>query len=592
MSNFIFLYSFGTVVLGQLLALFSTLNFQPLLTILTVLTLVFGGVILFQNPEEFIQKLEKIQVKESHQKSKYINGYVIILILIVIAGILFRLVHINQIGIYFDEYRGLSNALGTQDHGVANFFLDGKWSQNEPRFRYTTWFVGWLISIFGKSLLVARLPGIIMSSLTAIPLYFLMSRINRLAGLTAAVIWLMSPWAIVIGRFFREYAYFPFYYVLIFIILLKFAEYLIAIIRMQKSRNNVKLISGTLAVIFPLIYAFVLGRNTTFKLVVVPYAIGILYFFHLFWMSRKKDQPLLSKRGKFLVAVFFVLSALSLVGIFTRQTLNILPHYDPSWIILALENGPRNWFSNTGPLSFFLMTGLGILGSLALAIRKKTPSAFFVSLIFLAYIYVFTFHFNFNKLPRYTFPIHLWVIPIVAFGIQVLSFLLSGIKEVRKRITAYALLLLMLVLTFNPANTYHAINMSQAGRDEISGEYLHKFDKAAKVYGSEIKDSPVMCWNCHPLFWFGLADLSLNQVKYFRSQSEGGAKDALNYMDKNKSGWLILDAQRYKKNFEVAYLKKPWKNGLDTNPPAKNLKFEGRTFKYVDHINGFYLYKW
>ena len=513
----------------------------------------------------------------------------ILLLLIVFLGVILRLVHIDIIGIYFDEMSYLVNALGTQSHGMANRFEFDGFTQNEPRFLWTTWAIGGLFTAFGKSLTLARLPGVVLSALTAIPLYLLGSRISRSLGLLMATIWLMSPWAIVIGRFFREYAYFPFYYVLTFLILVWFAEFLGKAIR-KKSINPLGFILGGLLALAPLIYATV-GRSTTFKLVLAVYCAGLAYFFY---------QMLLVEGTRHRFSWRLILSgvcplAAMLAGIlyYAPWAIDFVPSFNTRWIDLALGNNPRNWFYNTGFFSFILLVGLGVAGALALIRRKKFPELFFSVLVFLIYLYGYTFHFQaYFYAPRYAFPVHLWVIPVLALGVWSLYWIIEDTSQGWRKMGGYLLLFMILISAFNPVNTYNAVFIQTQGNEPISGQYLHKFEGMAKKYGEQLKGAPVLCWTCTVLFWFDLADLADNKVKSLWIGSEEGVVGALNFMDNNPGGFLLLDGQRYKSEYEIGYKGEKWSKKTPGNPPKADIELGGKMLKYIDGVDGFYLYRW
>jgi len=589
-----FLFLLGAVVLGQIFTYYYSGNIQIVLLLLTVLTVLFGGLIIFRNSNEMVESLERTRALEIDEKSRWRNGYIIALCIIVLGGFVFRFIHINETGINFDEYWALIEAMGTQHHGAANYVISGHLTFDDPRFSYALWAVGWLFSIFGKSLLVARLPGIVMSALTAVPLYFLLSRrVNKLAGLTAAVLWLMSPWAIVVGRFFREYAYFPFYYVFIFIMLIWLAEYVIGIIRKEKRAEIFKIIFGIMAFIAPLIYALVLATNTTFKLVIIPYAIGIAYFFYLLLSSRKKslNPNKLQIFFGFLLLILVVAGFAKLLTVITFAV-NLKPRFNAEQIKLAFENGPRNWFYPTGSFTYYILLGLGILGSAAMTLQRKMRTVFFTSLIFLSYIYAFTFHFDYSIAARYTFPIHLWSIPILAVSLQIIYWILRGIKEKWKRFLANVLFFLTVLFTFNPVNTYNAINAGGSRHDLISGEtlYFDEFDSVLRNYGSELKNSAILCWRCPQLYWFEIVDLTQNNVGRFNLNLENGVDSVKDFMDKNEHGWVIFDGGSYK--FKLLREYGTTKTNEVSGAADRSFEFEGKKLQYVDEANEDYLYRW
>ena len=97
--------------------------------------------------------------------------------------------------------------------------------------------------------------------------------------------------------------------------------------------------------------------------------------------------------------------------------LKLIPHFNMAWVSIALGNEPRNWFYPSGQPFFFLLAALGLWGAVLTLIQRRFQTAFFAALIFLICLYIYAFHFAApNYLARYTFPLHLWAIPLLAWG--------------------------------------------------------------------------------------------------------------------------------------------------------------------------------
>ncbi|MBK8444671.1 MAG: hypothetical protein IPL35_15255 [Sphingobacteriales bacterium] len=74
--------------------------------------------------------------------------------------------------------------------------------------------ISWLYVYFNpqtyhEHVYVAKIPGIILSSLAIFPVYFLGRLLSPAAGLMAAFLWVVSPWGVGTSRVIREYAFYP-----------------------------------------------------------------------------------------------------------------------------------------------------------------------------------------------------------------------------------------------------------------------------------------------------------------------------------------------------------------------------------------------
>jgi len=572
------------LVVFQLAHSFTPFELVALLKLTLTVSVVLAGIVLWRDSDSIFGSLRKQKEKEEAEKKKktWKSPYLLSLAAIVFAGLVFRLVEINEIGIYTDEFTSLIRAMSLVDHGSSVYISGGELTQLDfmkyntfPRTHFIVWTTSIMFKFFGQSLLTARLPIIILSAATAIPLYYVGKMINRRVGLIAAILWLMSPWALLIGRLVREYAIFPLFYLIVFLILLALSRWLIMIFERRKKMRFSVLFLGVFAVLFPLAYAFYLDAGSTFQQVIVPYFTAFLYFVFLLLNSEKIRRQIkvyiLSALGLFaLVGALFIL--------YLRGGVNIAltTEFSSDWTDIILGDSPRQWFNNTGVYLFYLIFAIATLGSFVAIVKKKFPVIFFYALAFFIFLYAYSFHFGRYSRPRYGFVMHVWMVPLIAFGVYLLYLILRDQRTRLRKWLAGVTLTVMLLLTFNPVSTYRGIYTQKGGINPIVEEYLYRFDEVHEKYGEEFRDSAIVCSTCGPLYWFNTVDLMDNKVNSLVFHDGDVLGKVSPVFAENEHGWVILDRWRFR-NF-----------GLK----EEQMDFFGHPIEFVESIRGFYIYKW
>ena len=128
---------------------------------------------------------------------------------IVLLGAYLRLAGLGSQPYHSDESSSLSAVLGILRTGVPEY-TSGVWYTRGPLYHYITALSMWL---FGTDAFAARLPSALFGILS-IPLLYLFAREfwgNRKAGLLAALILAVSPWAIFTSGTLRFYQQFQFF---------------------------------------------------------------------------------------------------------------------------------------------------------------------------------------------------------------------------------------------------------------------------------------------------------------------------------------------------------------------------------------------
>jgi len=589
------------LVAFQLLHSFTSLEITDLLQLASAASIILGGMIIWKDSDSIFGSLEKQKKKEFAEKKKPVNrNYLLALAAIFFAGIAFRLVNISDIGIYTDEFSTLIRAVTLVEHGTIDFMKNGEflgvyeaidYNPDFQRGYVLIWIVAAFIKAFGQSILVARLPFIIFSAATAIPLYFVGKLINRRVGIIAALIWLMSPWALVIGRFVREYAVFPFIYLILFLVFITFVNALLAVFEKERKMKAPIFLGWTFVVIFPLLYALYLDSQSSFQQILIPYFTVFIYGLYSFLKSKKISHGLKVRTTVFLAGLASI-AVLYTLSWFHAWNVTFKPSFRGEWSELLFRLSPRKWFGEVGIYSYFLIFALGTMGSVAAIVKKKFPVVFFYALTLFVFLYAYSFHFARYARPRYGFVMHVWSIPILAFGVYLLYVMLrDGTGRLRKHLMSVVLVVLLL-FTFNPLKTIDTgIYTDKTGRNYVVEEFLYKFDAFYEKYGGEFRDSSILCSACGSLYWTGSVDLLDNNVNSFmlwtdipqgrkeedfREHEREVTEHALRVLQENEHGWLILDKWRFR----------------NIGRMNESFNFHGFQFEFVDMVNSFYLYRW
>lgn len=590
-------------------------NFKFIEFTLIAILILSGGIVFWNNKKSLGKDLIKTkrdeQLKETSRKRKFSKKYpklnrlpilnhlvrwaykegliyVLIFVMLIIIAFILRAHNLDVLEPYDDEYSHLVSAMAVNNHGEPNTFISENLKLPYERFYFLTYLIAFLFSVFGKSLFIARLPGVIISTLTAIPFYFIGRKINKNIGLIMAALWAISPWAIAISRNVREYAYFPFLYAFIGLFFIVCAKNLIKIIEEKHWKLTFYRSISLIIFFLPLLYYFS-DPKSTFMFVFILYAVFFAVLFYGIFRSKKLTQKIKKKIGVFLlipVSIFAVI-AYSNVGFLFEKHISIIPQFNRFWFDVVLGKFDGTFFYQGNYYGFYALFALGILFSFYWLIKNKSQTLTFLILTFLGYFYVFSFHLERIENPRRLgFVIHLWLIPIIAIGIY--CFYKLYLNKIHKRkIVAAILVSIFLVTVFNFKNIAKATNLDSYrwsnGSVQITSEYHERFIPVLEKYGNQIKkDDATICTLCNPLLWHEAVDLMDNNLYYYDHLDENRLEMVPYIVQKYPSGWMILEWKR---------------NDSRDRLPRKNLLFqlesgEYAEMKFIEKHGDFYIYHW
>lgn len=573
-------------------------------THLFVLAIVFGVVTFWQN-KEVIDKVEEEIAEEQKQEEKrkaeftkkypginkiplirnfvrwmYKEGwrYSITLFLIVLVGFGLRVTNLTYLEPYTDEYAHLVGAKAINDHGSPTFFIDGKMTEPYTRTYSLTVLISVLFSFFGTSLFIARLPGVMFGTLAIIPFYFIGRKINKNIGLISSVLWMCSPWAIAVSRNVREYAIFPFFFLVIFLFLLKFYDYIVKILKKDKFRINLKMILYLLGAIIPIIYGFYINPASSFKQIAILY--GVFFIFLIYYIFRSQSIKSQTKKIVGGISLFLVLLSSFIYFIIDIDFVDKFPKFNHYWLNLILGNSSTQWSYNAGIYGFYVIFAFGVIFSLYSLLKNRFEVAGFIFLTFITYFYFFIFHFSRYIRPRYEFGILLWLIPIIAIGLYLLFKIFTHkLNNIKQGIILLTLLIIIILSVFNPANTYQSFNIYKHGYVPITNECHDKYLPVLEKYDKYINENDtIICSLCGPLYWYGQVNVTKNNVYSYTYSNESRFAKTEEIITNSDKGWMILDWRRNNR----------WTKGY----PKKDFMVGNKNIPFLEVYSGFYIYKW
>ena len=130
-------------------------------------------------------------------------GYSLLLFGIIMLSFGLRIWEVTDMDAYCDEELHLESIYSILQRGTIDY-------ERAQIVTYLSVFFCWLgdaVGYYGH-LYWSRIPSIVISTFTVVPIYWLGRKANKEIGLIAAFLWAMSPWAIVMSRYVREYAYY------------------------------------------------------------------------------------------------------------------------------------------------------------------------------------------------------------------------------------------------------------------------------------------------------------------------------------------------------------------------------------------------
>ena len=493
-------------------------------------------------------------------------GILIAIFALLLLGAALRLWNLDALVPYADEYRHLN---------AAKLLLAGEpLSQIAYRRYLYTVTVPVYISFrtLGVSLSSARFAGVVMHLLAVLPIYLLARRIGKGVALLAVGLYLVDPWLVSSSRLVREYAYYPFYFFMILLVLVNLLEaipddlvFFRDIRRIITPRTL--LYSGIL--LFVLVYAYRIDDLSTFRTISVIYPAFVLVLLtKMDWRSW----------GNRLLGVLAICAAAIAVGTLVFSSGNpgsvLTGKFIPYYFNLFYESPIQQVYYQRGPISLVVLVS-AVIGTGFLVKGQKTGMLLFLVYLF-ALIAFATLTLKDNR-PRYAVSIQFWHVLIMATGLYVAILILQKHSQ---RLFPWGLGAALLVLFFwNIPHSLTPALYTQPGFDPISEDFHPDLAPAYEYLRSHSRpDEALVTAETFSMYLDWIEGLRFDPTIEYMYDAKNPEKIIYNAIEAYPSGWVVLD-------YRTGYL---WTQPL----PFQDFDYDGKLVQFLGWYGDQYIFRW
>lgn len=405
------------------------------------------------------------------------------------------------------------------------------------------------MELFGNSPGAARLPGALLGVAVGALLIFWIGRFNRMASLVIGGLWAISPWAIEIAQYLREYTYYQIWYIITGIALYWISQQIISALKQKQvptfNRNfTVKLLLVTTLLIGNILYWRLFDNLSTFRNIILLY-IGTAAY--LFIRINLEFELLRKYRWRYLITlVIMSILAMALVigldrfGVLEVSGFRVIPKLETEWL-------NELWLQpsiHATVISFIL-----VLLGLALSWHNRHVNTWwlFSACMFVVILYFYLFHFDRYYALRYINIIHPWWLMLEALAIvSVIPIFTKRLHSFQQKAYIAGILLLLIInIPFIIRSSLQILNSD----NKTFARSDHMFDAASLVatYGDEIKDPGNILITAHPqeILW-ALPDqyLGMDNIYSYSVYSPDKFAQLADLVSQNSSGLIALSRDR------------------------------------------------
>ncbi len=487
------------------------------------------------------------------------------------AGLVFlavglRVFNLDDLPPHLEEYQHL-NAAKQMLNGVP-------WGDVYSRSLYiVTLPVYFFFSLFGVDVAIARLPGVLTNSLAVIPVYLLMRKMDRRLAIFSAFLFATSPYMIAFSRSVREYAYYPFYFYGIVLLMVGYLEYLYKQSPAADALFDRKQLVVLLFLLIPPIYVFVDPLSTA-KVLVFPYGL-----FSLFVLRKVRFKMKMSYWIGF--GILMILSAGALVLFFQKGVMfihlnNYLIPFSQGDFNTALNyffyNPAQQWYYDR--LVLLPVMGLFFVLLYGLLNRKHTI-LFFLSCLYLLSLVLFLLFFSFVEGVRFYVHVQLWHILLIAMACYGAFVILN--ENIRNRIIFWIVVLGIVLVTFNPCQVFLSQLPTSSVVMPISLQSHESFDAVHDFLSERVSSEDALIAYDYGRSAAFLGEPSFSAIYTARMQGDSLAP----IIRTHRQGWIVVNEKYYSLYESVL--------------PLADFKLEETKITYVGDVSGDhvdYIWRW
>ena len=493
-------------------------------------------------------------------------GYSIWLVVIICLAFTLRFLNLTILDPYTDEYAHLVAAKDLIETGGTEY----------TRAFLVTFLTKLSYQIgnadnFYEYLFWGRLPGVIFSSLTIIPLYFLAKKINKPTAIISIILFATSPWAIGVAKNIREYAFYPLFVLIGILIIIKIFE-LIKDFK-PKQRFQIAILSTILLAFF--YYAYKIDTLSTLKIsfLILPITAG--------YLAIPNIKKFLKTRKIKILTTFFIFCIISILLYFSINNphITLTPEATIGWFnyFFSTTGSPMHWWyeNSINYLVYFLM----ILGFIYAYFKKKN-AYFLYFCIFTALIIFYVFFFDRYIRPRYIYYALPFFTILISTGLYgIISLIQENSEQIKKYLLA-SIFIFFVLAVFNIQNIIYAVTDDSHGYVRTTNEHHDRVYNSIdflKHYGVSEKDAFVTTIFGHILkLEFDATEESLYQFRYRDEERFDKVREVVN---SNPQGFIILDWRR----------NGHWAEGY---PKEGSFKIGEQKINVLQNKDGIQIYRW
>jgi len=460
--------------------------------------------------------------------------YTLLFIIVILAFIL-RIVNLNILDPYTDEYMHIMAAKDIYDTGTTNY----------ARASLVTYLVALFYKIgnadtFYEYLYWGRVPGVIFSSLTVIPLFFLTRRISVPVALISSFLWATSPWAIGVAKTIREYAYYPLFIILASIALMKLYELILEF----NKKYILKIILLSVALIAFTYYAFYVDTASTLRIWAIVFA-GISVYYLLTNIENLRNiyhnnKILFSIIGVSVLVILWIMlnyrgGHVSIEGLVTTgYSFNV-------FFNIAEKGMPMHWWGahNYTFIGLFLFTF-----ALIYAQHKKENEYYIYFVIFFILLIFYTYFFDRYFRPRYIFYMLPYFIAIISLSLYVLFNMALKYREVWIRLLTTMTVVIFIFQIINYQNIIYPIISDRHGYIKTTNEHHDYLGSMIEFLENEISQDDhfiTSIFSSVLLYHFNIEPIRISGYRY---DSETRFNKVERIINDNDQGFMVLDWRR------------------------------------------------
>lgn len=494
--------------------------------------------------------------------------------LILLLAFLLRFINLTNLDPYTDEYSHILAAAEYLDTGLLEYCRASMVTYlNILFFRLGN------PSSFHEYLFWGRLPGVIFSALTVIPLYLITRRISPPVALISIFLWATSPWAIGVARTIREYAYFPFFIMLGALSLIYFFELLLT--------NNIKLQLRSLLCLLPVIalvfYAFRIDPYSTLRISLLVYA-GITAYYLSIYLYRFKDQ---AKKNKIVLAGILAASAFVARWMFVYAQgsghirLDNL-RFSDYWLQVFFFPGgastPLHWWGDYHLMAVVVfILGLGFF--YAAANKQQHRGYFLHAALFSLLLLFYTLFFDRYYRPRYIFYALPFFIPLVAVSVYALFDYANKLKPFSIKVAGALAVAMFLFQIINYNHVLYPVLSDTHGFVRTTNEHHDSLKSTLILLEEKISPDDVFITTIARTAIQLNFNINSDRMYYYSFKSEDRFNDVAEIIEKYPRGFMILD---WRRNGHFA----------EGFPTEGQFLIGDHTVEVIQNKDGMHVYRW